>query len=167
MVDRERLTEDVKRHEGHSATVYVDSVGVATIGWGRNLKAVSLSQDEVLAITEGTADHAQLVRALFNGIPMAASQLMLEHDLDRAVETASRLVPGFNSLDPIRAEALVNMALNLGNRLGKFKLMLAAVGAKNWPEAKRQALDSRWAEQVGHRAVELADRLEKGMVALA
>jgi len=173
-MDRERLTEDVKLHEGHSAKVYLDTVGVPTIGYGRNLKAVPLSADEVRAIVGDKQAEtpeqlaAQLVLQLFYGIPLPAAELMLEHDLDRAARAARNLFPSFESLDAVRAEALVNMALNLGQgRLAKFVKLRAAIAMKDWPEAKRQALDSRWAIQVGNRATTLADRLERGQDALA
>lgn len=173
-IDRERLRQDIVRHEGHSATVYLDTVDVPTIGHGRNLKAVLLSRDEVQAILGSTwqltAEEAQaaqqVVLALFTGIPTKASQVMLDNDLVRAAAVARRWVPSLDSLDALRAEALINMALNLGNRLGGFKLMLAAVEAEDWPEAKRQALNSLWARQVGGRAQELGDRLERGLEAL-
>ena len=55
-------------------------------------------------------------------------------------------------------EALLNMCYNLGiTRLLKFKKMLAAIEADNPDEAYAQALDSKWARQVGQRAQRIAD----------
>jgi len=49
------------------------------------------------------------------------------------------------------------MAFNLGQpRLAGFKKLRAAVLAGDWDLAAAEALDSRWASQIGRRAVEVA-----------
>jgi len=40
--------------------------------------------------------------------------------------------------------------------------MLTAIKNEEWDEAARQALDSKWAQQVGSRATELAEMLRTG-----
>ena len=52
------------------------------------------------------------------------------------------------------------MAFNMGQpRLAKFKRMIAAIKAGDWDRAAIEALDSRWAAQVGDRATEIAAML--------
>ena len=59
-----------------------------------------------------------------------------------------------------RQLALMSMAFNLGApRLGGFRRMRAAIQSGDWHQAAREALDSRWASQVGTRAGEIADML--------
>ena len=59
---------------------------------------------------------------------------------------------------------LLDMAFNMGvPRLGKFKKMWAAIEDGDMNEASKQALDSRWADQVGRRAESLAERLISGL----
>jgi lysozyme len=49
------------------------------------------------------------------------------------------------------------MALNLGwPRLSAFRNMLAALQAMDYATAAREALDSKWAKQVGARAERIA-----------
>lgn len=62
-----------------------------------------------------------------------------------------------------RAEVLINMAFNMGVKgLLKFRRMLDAVRADDYDKAATHMLDSRWASQVGRRAVELARQMKTG-----
>ena len=59
--------------------------------------------------------------------------------------------------------ALLSMAFNLGGpRLAGFVKMRTALVDHDYDEAARQALDSRWAKQVGRRAEEIAKLLADG-----
>ena len=55
---------------------------------------------------------------------------------------------------------MANMCFNLGiTRLLKFKKFLAAMEENKWDKAAVEMLDSRWAIQVGPRAIRLKDRV--------
>ena len=59
---------------------------------------------------------------------------------------------------------IVDMAFNLGvPRLSNFKKMWAAIHENNFEEAAKEMLDSRWARQVGRRAIELARWMRTGV----
>jgi lysozyme len=108
------------------------------VGVGRNLSDVGLSPDEI--------------------------DLLFEHDLARATATARSLFNGFDALDPPRQAVLINMAFNLGpNRLAGFITFRARVQLHDWAGAKREMLDSKWAEQVGKRAQRLAEQMLTGV----
>ena len=62
-------------------------------------------------------------------------------------------------MDVVRV--LVSMAFNMGS-LSAFKRMLAAIAMEDWDEAARQMTDSRWAVQVGNRALELSQMMKEG-----
>ena len=47
-------------------------------------------------------------------------------------------------------------------RLKKFKKALAAMALGDWKTAEIEFLDSKWARQVGHRAIELAEMIRTG-----
>jgi lysozyme len=52
------------------------------------------------------------------------------------------------------------MCFNMGEgNLKKFKNMIAAIEALDMDQAAEEALDSRWAQQVGQRANRLAEKL--------
>ncbi len=133
---RETLIRRIMAHEGFSGRPYLDTTGNLTIGYGRNLDARPLDE------TEG--------------------RWLLERDLSR-LEARLESVPLYLSLDPVRRAALLEMAYNLGFRgLMGFERMLAALGRRDWEAAAREALDSRWARQVGRRADRIAHRLRTG-----
>lgn len=127
----DRLLARVCIHEGLRLKPYTDTVGKLTIGYGRNLDDVGISESEAAA--------------------------MLDADLLRAEKDAKSLVPSFPLLSSLRQEVLVEMVFNLGRpRLAGFKKFLAAVESQNWNQAHYEMLESKWAVQVGHRAETLA-----------
>ena len=119
------------KHEGIKAKVYYDSVGVATIGVGRNLEDVGLSYDE--------------------------SMLLLDNDIKRVLKECWQAFPWFVELSEARQGVVASMVFNLGlEGFKKFKRMIAAIEKEDWTEAACQMIDSHWAAQVKGRAVELA-----------
>ena len=55
------------------------------------------------------------------------------------------------------------MAFNLGrSKFSRFVNMRKAIANGDWIEASAQALDSRWAKQVGRRANTIANMLKEG-----
>ncbi len=132
---RERLREMLIRHEGLRLKPYRDSVGKLTIGVGRNLDDIGISEDEAF--------------------------YLLENDIRRAEETAAECAAlhgvVFESLPEDARLVLTDMAFNLGYKLSGFKKMFAALRAGDYEEAAREMLDSRWARQVGNRARELSE----------
>lgn len=132
------LKELIKRHEGYSKFPYVDTVGKITIGWGYNLTD--------------------------NGLPEAVAETLLDLRVEIA-EQDLQTVFGHQATEfsNVRYNVLVDMMFNLGlTRFMKFKDMIEAIKKGDWEEASRQALDSVWAKQVGHRAIENALDLRNG-----
>jgi lysozyme len=127
----------LKVDEGVKRFPYRDTVGKLTIGCGRNLEDVGLSDEEI--------------------------NFLLTQDLYRADMTARTLFPGFERLSDARKAVLVNMAFNLGQtRLAGFQRLREAVKELDWEQAAAEMLDSRWAKQVGQRAVRLANQMRQG-----
>ena len=131
------LIRQLKNDEGVRAHLYKDSVGVWTIGVGRNLQSTGLRQSEI--------------------------NYLLTNDIQTAMQDCQAVCSNFESLTENRQRALANMAFNLGRtRLGKFRKALAAIEAEDWSGAASEMLNSRWAKQVGSRAVRLAEMMERG-----
>ena len=60
-------------------------------------------------------------------------------------------------------DALVNICFNLGlPRFLKFKKALAAAEDQDWELCADEFMDSKWASQVGQRAVELTTIIRTG-----
>lgn len=126
------LKADLVRDEGLRLKPYRDTVGKLTIGVGRNLDDVGISDAE--------AGH------------------LLGNDISGVLADLDRALPWWRGLSEARQRALANMCFNLGlTRLQGFKKMLAALEAGDWPAAAREALDSKWARQVGARATRIAE----------
>lgn len=135
--ERDMLKVLVKSDEGLSLKPYTDTRGKLTIGYGRNLTDVGISQVEADAL--------------------------LDADLDVAIAALMRVHPDVLNLDPVRQIVLANMAFNLGvPALGRFTQMWAALDRGNWTEASAAMLDSQWAQQVGKRATRLAAAMKSG-----
>lgn len=138
-MNRSLLIEQLMRHEGVKLRPYRCTAGKLTIGVGRNLEDV--------------------------GISRAEAEELLQHDIDRILREARHL-PVYEDLDHIRQNVIMNMLFNLGlSRLLKFKRMFEALEKGSYTLAAAEMLDSRWAEQVGDRAKELAEMMRTGKVA--
>jgi len=123
--------------EGVRAKPYKDAVGKLTVGVGRNLDDRGLMPDEIT--------------------------LLLKNDIAQADKDARILVPSFDSLSEPRKAVLVMMAFNLGvTRLSGFVNFLGAIADKEWREAESAMMDSKWALQVGQRAMRLATMMREG-----
>lgn len=136
-MNRKQLFEQLERHEGLKLKPYTDTVGKLTIGVGRNLDDVGISYGEAM--------------------------LMLSNDVETAELLLKRRFPIVKGLDETRYHVLVNMCFNLGiNRLANFRKMWIAIEAQDWPKAALEMLDSKWAKQVGNRAIELSNQMREG-----
>jgi len=131
-------TQQLKTDEGLRLKPYHCTAGALTIGYGRNLDAVGITEEE--------------------------ADLMLRADIIIAERGAEALVGNvWDQLSPARQAVLINMTFNLGRtRLAAFKNFLAALRATDYNTAASEMLDSRWANQVGDRATRLADQMRRG-----
>lgn len=118
---------------------YRDSQGRLTIGVGRCLDTKGISSEEAL--------------------------FMLDRDIADAVKDARRF-GWFTELAPARQDTVVAMIFNLGF-LGfhKFEKLIAALKCHDYEKASMEMLASRWREQVGKRAFELATMMRTGRYA--
>jgi lysozyme len=131
VTDRLRLREMLVRHEGVRLKPYRCSAGKITIGVGRNLEDVGITHFEAMALLSG--------------------------DMERVVKEAVNSFPWFQSLSVVRQDVVLNMIFNLGiHRFQGFHKMISAIVRGNFEEAAQEMLASKWSDQVGIRALELA-----------
>lgn len=127
----------MQKHEGLRLQMYQDSIGKWTIGYGRNLTDRGLSHDE--------------------------AAYLLENDLSGAIKDVLTHLPWVEALTEPRQAVVVEMAFNMGMpKLLGFKNTLKAMQLGNYDLAAVGMLSSRWAEQVGRRALTLADQMRSG-----
>lgn len=93
----------------------------------------------------------------------AKAEAVLIADIERHNAELLRKAPWIAKLDPVRQDALFNMAFNLGvEGLLQFKNTLAAIKAGNYVGGADGMLQSLWARQVGNRAARLAHMIRFG-----
>lgn len=123
--------------EGLRLKPYKDTVGKLTLGIGRNLDDVG--------ITEAEAKYLCL-----NDIAR------VERDLDRAL-------PWWRNLNEKRQLVVASMAFQMGaGGLQGFPKFLAALKREHWPGAAAEMADSLWATQTPARCGRLAKMMTEG-----
>ena len=144
-MNREAVYEQLKIDEGVVYEVYLDHLGYPTFGVGH-------------LIIEGDAEHGSAVGTT---ITEERVKECFEKDLDIAVSECEALFgDNWNNYTGELQEVLVNMMFNMGRgRLGGFKKFIAAINESDWNKASIEMMDSRWATQVGNRAIRLRDRV--------
>jgi lysozyme len=136
LTSRHALRNDVMGAEGFRQFPYFDCCGKPyrscvcprkgklTIGYGRNLDDVGLSKLE--------------------------AEVLLDHDLHTAEQTANRMFDWFGSLSELRQRAVAELIYNLGAAgVRGFRQMLLAIKVKQFKAAAAHLLDSKWRTQVG------------------
>lgn len=138
-----RLVAQLRLHEGERQFAYRDTEDKLTIGIGRNLDAKGLSRDE--------------------------REYLLNNDIADARRELDRYLPWWRGLDPVRQRVLIDMMFNMGpgapsrGGLLSFVNTLSEIRRGNYAIAADMMLASKWAQQVGRRAVRLATMMRTGM----
>jgi lysozyme len=130
-------TEDwIKKCEGYNPHPYVDTTGHVTIGWGHNMGSRNLT--------------------------MAECQLIFDTDLSIAKNDLEKCA-WYHMQPPGVQNALINMCFNLGiDELCMFNAMIKFLEIKDYTNAAKAALESKWAKQVGQRAKDVALMISLG-----
>lgn len=102
-------------------------------------------------------------KRLGGGLSQEEGAYLLENDIRRAQGFLGTYV-WYSTLDDVRQAVVIDMMFNLGpGRFAGFKKMIAAIEDENWKEAAVQMLDSAWSNQVGNRALRLAEMMRSGV----
>ena len=129
-----KLVDDLKRDERFVRHGYMDDRGNLTIGYGRLID-----------------------KKLGGGLTEPEAHQLLLNDIASAIKDLNRNFPWWRGMPNDAQRALSNMCFNLGlPHLLLFVKMLAAMKAGDMQTAADEALDSRWAGQVGDRAIRIA-----------
>ena len=136
-MDRDKLINQLLSDEGLRLKPYRDTVGKLSVGVGRNLDDVGISQDEAM--------------------------YMLGNDVRRTYSALTSALPWVAKLNDCRQNVLLNMAFNLGvSGLLAFKQTLSYVQCAEYNQAATAMLQSTWAKQVGARATRLSNQMRSG-----
>jgi len=114
---------------------YLDSVGVQTIGYGHSLE---------------------------QGISPAIAEALLTEDVTDAIKDCYKF-DWFPKLNDARQVVICSMIFNLGlTRFNGFKKTIAYIELEEYENAAEEMLDSKWADQVGSRAIRLSVIMRTG-----
>lgn len=131
----------VARHEGFSATVYKDTLGFDTIGFGRLVdkrRGGGITRDEAIGL--------------------------LRNDLNDRLNVLQKL-SFWGALGEARQAALLDMAYQLGtDGFMAFRGMIAALAKGDFATAANEALASKWAQQTPARAADIAKIIRTGIL---
>ena len=140
----EALREQLKIDEGVKYEIYKDHLGYPTFGIGH-------------LITEDDPEHGEP-----NGKEISEDRVneVFATDVAKFVSESKILFPDLDELPDVAQQVIVNMAFNMGRpRLSKFKNFIAGVNDRDWTRAAEEMMDSRWATQVGDRAIRLRNQI--------
>jgi lysozyme len=131
------LRKEIKREEGWSGTVYQDSLGFWTIGFG-------------FLVDSRKGDK----------LPMSVAEAWLDYKIQEKVDALFLALPWLTDQPEEVQNALINMAYQLGvEGLLKFKNTLALLKAGDRQGAADNALKSLWARQTPQRAKRVTDMI--------
>lgn len=130
----QEAAEYIKGHEGISLKPYYCTANKLSIGIGRNLDDRGITKEECMF--------------LFNT------------DLKLTLSDLYRVFEDFDTLPDTAQVVLIDMMFQLG-LVGfcGFKRMIKQIKARNWEEAAKELMDSKYAKQVPSRAEQNRDRL--------
>jgi len=131
------LIDDIKEHEGFSSVVYKCTAGYDTIGYGKRIKYLQVTEEQA---TE-----------------------WLEEDLENLKYTLSGKYDWFLPAPQEVRDVVMNMNYQLGvSAFSKFKKTIKYIANKDYQMASVEMLDSKWArDDTPRRAKELSDRIAK------
>jgi lysozyme len=122
------------KHEGLKLKPYRCTSNKLTVGVGRNLEECGITEEEAM--------------------------YLLKNDIQNFHEELTERFYFYKYLEGARKDAILNMAFNMGvPRLATFVKALDFMSQRKYAEAADEFLRSRWADQVGNRATEVASMI--------
>ena len=134
----EEVKERIKQHEGFRRTVYSDSLGFATIGYGHLL----LPTDNFV---EGVEYSKEELDAVF------------DNDFQISLTSAEELLEEIEAPETVKG-IICEMCFQLGKpRTMKFKKMWEGIEEADYNKAADEMIDSNWHKQTTSRCESLAE----------
>ena len=120
-MDYDQTASWIQKHEGFSESIYLDSKGIPTVGYG-------------VALTPGKK------------LPINCLFEMFNEAFRKAINDCRLCEMRFNvELDSVRRAAIINMCYCVGRKgTMAFKNMWAALQIGDYEKASTELLDSRW-----------------------
>ena len=134
----ERLKKQLVTDEGLKLKPYRCTADKLTIGVGRNIEEVGISEEEAM--------------------------FLLDSDIENVTNQCSYSFDWFDDLNDVRKEAIVNLVFNMGlSKFKQFKKTISFIESSDFERAGTELLDSNYARQVGKRSSREATMLADGV----
>lgn len=144
------LEAELRRDEGVRYSPYVDTTGNRTIGVGHNMDVSPLPASWTFPLSD------------------AQVNVLLSQDISSTIAKLNGSLPWWQQMSDVRMRVLANMCFNMGlSGLLTFKNTLGAMQRGSYAVAAAGMLNSKWASQVGARAMRLASAMEHGVMPVA
>ena len=144
----ETLGKPLAIEEGDRLTAYLDTKGILTVGRGHNCIARPV---------DGVTQPG-------DQITQEQDDALFAADVADACIQLDKALPWWSSLDDARQNIMLDMCFNMGiQTLLTFNHTLAHIEAGEYEEAAKGMAQSRWARQVGNRAVFLENAMITGV----
>lgn len=130
------LIVNIKKNEGYISTVYKDSLGIDTIGYGFAIKDLNLEED--------------------------ICDIILERKINKLRVEVKKRFKWYDNMPVIIREVVMEMCYQMGvTGFSKFKKTIGFFEAKDFKSASVEMLDSKWAVQTPGRAKQLSEKVRK------
>jgi len=127
-----KLIQSIKENEGYVPSVYKDSLGIDTIGYGFAIKDLKLDED--------------------------VCDIILNRKLALLLDRINNKFNWFKYMPPEIKDVVVEMCYQMGvYGFSCFKKTIAYLQDKQWEKASEEMLDSRWAIQTPNRAQKMSN----------
>ena len=134
----------IKEHEGFSPTVYEDTLGYKTVGYGH---LVTIKDEFIIGEVYSTEDLEDVFEDDYKIAFDNAHDLLEDED-----------IPFHETVESV----LIEMAFQLGlPRLKKFVNFIQGLKDQDYKKAADEMIDSRWAKQTPNRAEGLANMIRE------
>jgi len=127
------LQDELVTDEGRRNQAYIDTMGLTTIGIGRELSRKGLSDNEV--------------------------NLLFRNDVIACCEIMDRNISWWRTLPPAKQRVMLNLCFMGWGSFSQFHKFLAAMEAHDWATAAAELQDSKWWTQVASRGPRVKARL--------
>lgn len=162
-MNKELLEQELIRDEGLKLFPYEDTVSKITIGVGRNLTDKGLTRNELSSLGLNiNLNKEQVISVLLErGLTKQECLMLLSNDIDDAWEDLTTALPWIEQKPEVVQRAVCNCVFNLGlTRFLKFKKTISFIQDGDYLNASIEILNSKWASQVGHRAIIISDMIK-------
>ena len=141
-MDIEKLKDQLMLHEGLELKPYQCTADKTTIGVGRNIQEIGITEDE--------------------------ARYLLDNDILRVCSELDERIHWWRDLSEVRQRVLIDMVFNLGiTRFMKFSRTIEAIEAGQYDIAAEEMLDSQWSRQVGKRSQTLSEAMRTDILEIA